>query len=114
MMHPEDVPIYRHSVERSLATGEAFDATYRLADGRGGWRWIEGRAMPTEVRDGKPVGWVFINRDFTAQRETEAALRRSLGELEASRGTRSEQDKLWRLAANAFSILARPRSRRTA
>ncbi len=106
LMHPDDVSGYRQAVEHSLATGEAFDASYRLADGCGDWRWIEGRAVPTEVRDGRAMGWIFINRDFTAQYETEAALRRSVQELEASRSAlRSEQDKLWQLAANSFSVL---------
>ncbi|HOW75616.1 MAG TPA: sigma 54-interacting transcriptional regulator [Candidatus Competibacteraceae bacterium] len=106
LMHPDDVSGYRQAVEHSLATGEAFDASYRLADGCGDWRWIEGRAVPTEVHDGRAMGWIFINRDFTAQYETEAALRRSVRELEASRSAlRSEQDKLWQLAANSFSVL---------
>ena len=106
LMHPDDVPGFQQTLARSLATGMAFDASYRLADGRSGWRWIEGRAVPTEAGDSQWVGWIFINRDFTAQYEAEAALRRSLQELEASRSAlRSEQDKLWRLAANAFSVL---------
>ena len=110
MMHPDDAPHYEEAVERSLATGEAFDSTYRLADGQGGWRWIEGRAVPAEVRDGKAVGWVFTNRDFTAQREAEAELRRSLRQLETSRSElRSEKDKFWRIAANAFSVLGEAR-----
>jgi len=106
MMHPEDVSAYTRAVEKSLATGEAFDTTCRLADGKGGWRWIEGRAVPVGIQEDKYVGWIFTNRDFTAQREAEAALRRSLQELEASRSElRSEKDKLWSLAANAFSVL---------
>ena len=110
LMHPDDAPGFQQAVEHSLATGEAFDTSYRLADSRGGWRWIEGRAVPTEVRDGQAVGWIFVNRDFTAQREAEAALRRSVQELEASRSAlRSEQDKLWRLAANTFSVLGEAR-----
>ena len=110
LMHPDDVSGYRQAVEHSLATGEAFDARYRLADGHGAWRWIEGRAVPTEVRDGQAVGWIFLNRDFTAQYETEAALRRSVQELEASRSElRSEKDKLWKLAANTFSVLGEAR-----
>ena len=93
-------------MERSLATGEPFDMNFRLADGHGGWRWIEGRAVSVEVRDGKHVGWVFTNRDFTPQREAEAALRQSLRDLEGSRSeVESGQDKLWKLAANAFSVL---------
>jgi transcriptional regulator with GAF, ATPase, and Fis domain len=106
MMHADDVPTFRQSVERSLATGQAFDTSYRLTDGQDGWRWIESRAIPTRVREGKHAEWVFISRDFTAQRQAEEQLRRSLDDLEASRlQLKSEQDKLWRLAANAFSVL---------
>jgi len=62
--------------------------------------------VSVEVRDGRHVGWVFTNRDFTAQQEAETALRQSLRELEASRSElKSEQDKLWKLAANTFPIL---------
>jgi DNA-binding NtrC family response regulator len=110
MLHPDDTPAYQAAIHRSLETGQPFNATYRLADGRGGWRWIEGQAVPVEVRAGRAVGWVFTNRDLTAQREAEAALRRSLEELDSSRvELRSEQDKLWRLAANTFSILGEAR-----
>ncbi len=65
MLHPDDRQAYQEAVERSRATGEPFDMNYRLADGHGGWRWIEGRAVSVEVQDGKPVGWVFTNRDIT-------------------------------------------------
>ena len=110
MLHPDDRQSYREAVERSQATGEPFDMNFRLPDGRGGWRWIEGRAVAVEVRDGQPVGWIFTNRDFTPQREAEAALRQSLRELETSRfEVKSGQDKLWKLAANAFSVLAEVR-----
>ncbi|MDS4069685.1 MAG: sigma 54-interacting transcriptional regulator, partial [Candidatus Competibacter sp.] len=106
LMHPDDAPGFQEVMARSLATGEVFDASYRLADGHGDWRWIEGRAVPTEVRDGQAMEWIFLNRDFTAQRTAEAALRRSVRELEASRfALQSEQDKLWKLAANTFSVL---------
>ena len=106
LMHPEDVPGFQQAVEHSLTTAATFDTRYRLADGRGGWRWIEGQATPTEFSVGRAIRWIFFNRDFTAQQQTETALRRSLQELEASRHELiSEKDKLWRLAANAFSIL---------
>jgi DNA-binding NtrC family response regulator/PAS domain-containing protein len=109
-VHPDDMPVYRVAVETSLATGKPFDVTCRFADGRGGWRWIEGRAVPVDFRDDKCVAWVFTNRDFTAQREAEARLRESLQELEASRSeVRSEKQKLWRVAANAFSVLGEAR-----
>lgn len=106
LIHPEDVHGFQQAVEHSLATGATLDTRYRLADGRGGWRRIEGQAVPTKFSDGRAVGWIFSNRDFTAQYEAEAALRHSLQALEASRHElQSEKDKLWRMAANTFSIL---------
>ncbi|MFO1423494.1 MAG: sigma 54-interacting transcriptional regulator [Candidatus Competibacteraceae bacterium] len=110
LMHPDDASGFQQVMARSLGMGEVFDARYRLANGCGGWRWIEGRAVPTEVRDGQWVGWIFLNRDFTAQYEAEAALRQSVRELEASRHElQSEKDKLWKLAANTFSVLGEGR-----
>jgi DNA-binding NtrC family response regulator len=106
-MHPDDLQPFQLAVARSLTSGDPFDMNYRLSDGHGGWRWIEGRAESVEVSDGSHVGWVFINRDSTAEHETEQILRHSICKLEASRfEQKSEKDKLWRLAANAFSLLA--------
>jgi transcriptional regulator with GAF, ATPase, and Fis domain len=110
LLHPDDAPVFQATLRRSLETGQPFNATYRLADGRGGWRWIEGQAVPVEMQAGRTASWVFTNRDLTVQREAEEALRHSLEELESSRvELRSEQDKLWHLAANAFSILGEAR-----
>lgn len=107
MMNHEDILPFRQVIESSLTTGEPFDMNFRWADGRGGWRWIEGRAVSVEVRTGSHVRWVFVNRDFTAQYETEQSLRQSLRNLDASRSElKSEQDKLWQLAMNAFAVLA--------
>ena len=77
MLHPDDRQPYQQAVERSQATGEPFDMNYRLADGHGGWRWIEGRAVLVEVQDGKPVGWVFTNRDITRHKQAQEGLQRS-------------------------------------
>jgi DNA-binding NtrC family response regulator len=105
MIHPVDRQPFRQAVSHSQATGEPFDMKYRLADGCGGWRFIEGQAVSVEVRDGSHFAWLFSMRDFSEQRETEDKLRQSLLKLENSRcELKSEQEKLWRLAANAFSV----------
>ena len=109
-LHPDDRASFQQAVERSLVTGEPFDMNYRLADGYGGWRWIEGRALSAEVRDGNHVAWVFTHRDFTAQRATQEALRESVNSLELSRAeSKSERKRLWRTAANAFTVLGEAR-----
>jgi transcriptional regulator with GAF, ATPase, and Fis domain len=81
LMHPDDAPGYQQAVVHSLATGAAFDARYRLADGRGGWRWLQARAISLAQREGRYVHWLHDTLDITEQRETEAALRQSLEEL---------------------------------
>ena len=82
LLHPDDAPGYQQAVARSLATGAAFDASYRLADGRGGWRWLRARAFSLEQREGRHVRWLHDTLDVTEQRETEEALRHSLDDLQ--------------------------------
>ena len=77
MMHADDRQSYQEAVEHSLTTGEPFDMNYRLADGHGGWRWIEGRAVSVEVLEGKHVGWVFTNRDISERKQAQEVLQRS-------------------------------------
>jgi DNA-binding NtrC family response regulator len=106
LMHEEDREAFQVALQQSLQNGQPFNLSYRLADGLGGWRWIEGRAVSVEERAGRHVGWFFVNRDFTRQRQTEAALHQALEDLAASRrALQSEHDKLWQLAANTFSLL---------
>jgi formate hydrogenlyase transcriptional activator len=82
MMHPEDVKSYVEKLEHSLASGAPFAVTYRLPDGRGGWRWLQARAFFVEERGGKPIRWLHDTRDVTEQKELEEALRKSLAELQ--------------------------------
>ncbi len=110
MMHPDDRERYRLSMQRSLATGEPYDITYRASDGRGGWRWIAGRAVPVSVSEGRYDEWLFASQDITSQKDVEETLSQSLTELVASRSElKAEQNKLWRLAANTFSLLGEAR-----
>jgi transcriptional regulator with GAF, ATPase, and Fis domain len=105
LMHPDDRERYRKRIQHAVATGEPYDITYRLSDGRGGWRWIAGRAVSVGIREGKYFDWIFTAHDFTAQQEAESTLSQSLKELVASRSElKNEHDKLWRLAANTFSL----------
>lgn len=105
LMHPEDRERYRKRIQHAVATGEPYDITYRLSDGRGGWRWISGRAVSVGCREGKYFDWIFTAHDFTAQQEVEATLSQSLKELVASRADyQSEHERLWKLAANTFSV----------
>ena len=55
VVHPDDIgPVTEASI-RSHATGEPFEAEYRLRDRGGAYRWHLGRAMPVRGDDGRVV-----------------------------------------------------------
>ncbi len=106
VLHPDDRGSFARAVERSRATGDPFSMDYRLADGRGGWRWVAGEAVSLRVLGGEHVAWVFTNRDLTPQRSAEGDLRESARRLEVSRSeSKLERERLWKVAANAFTLL---------
>ncbi len=110
LMHPDDHEHYIQTITHGLATGEPWNVIYRLSDSQGGWRWIAGKAVSVGVRDGKHTDWIFAAHDFTAQKDAEATLSQSLKDLNASRSElKAEQDKLWKMAANTFSLLGEAR-----
>lgn len=105
-LHPDDRKGFAQAVERSRHTGDPFSMNYRLADGRGGWRWIAGEAVSLGVVGRDHVRWVFTNRDLSPQHSAEEHLEESAQRLEASRSeSRAEKEKLWKVAANAFTLL---------
>ena len=66
----------------------------------------ESRGVPVRDEAGRILCWAGINLDISKRKQREAMLRQSLRDLEASRSeVKSEQDRLWKLAANAFSLL---------
>jgi transcriptional regulator with GAF, ATPase, and Fis domain len=81
MMHPDDLKSNQKRVERAVATGEPFRIVCRLADGCGGWRWLQARAFSLEERNGKHVRWVHDTLDITDQKATEESLRKSADEI---------------------------------
>lgn len=81
-MHPDDVESFRQNIERSLATGDPFRVVYRLSDGKGGWRWLKARACAVEQQAGRHVRWLHDTVDITEQKNTEAALRQTVDELQ--------------------------------
>lgn len=75
MLHPDDRERVIAENARSDATGEPFDAEFRVVRDDGEIVWLHSRA--TLVRDdrGKPLFWHGVAQDVSAQRRTEASLR---------------------------------------
>ena len=83
-VHPDD----RTKAENQWMAGIAdpsrpFDTEYRVTHRGGIVRWLQVKGKVTHDLHGRPVRMVGVTADVTTSRETEAALRRLSGELEA-------------------------------
>ncbi len=85
-LHPDDRLTALEAWERSVATGETFDAEGRLLRHDGEYRWHLSRAVPLRDEDGCITKWVGTSTDIHEFKRTETLLRES----EARLGTLAE------------------------
>lgn len=79
LIHPNDLPIYRISVERQLKGEVAFiEPEYRVRASNGEWRWLYARARTVvQSGSGTPLRIIGTLQDITARKHAEEALRLS-------------------------------------
>jgi PAS domain S-box-containing protein len=83
-VHPDDAASLEETMRRSLATGEAYAARYRLRRTDGVYRWVEGRGEPVRDENGKIVQWYAISIDIDDEmraQQAEEALRKASDKL---------------------------------
>ena len=76
IVHPEDRSRVKSEWQRSVATGEAFAAEYRIRHRSGDYRWILSQAAPSYDEEGRIERWFGTSTDIHAAKTTEAALTR--------------------------------------
>ncbi len=74
MVHPDDVPLVAFELE-TLPLDTYLDSEFRIVRPDGVVRWISAHSIARAGRDGRPVEMIGVNRDMTAQKDTETALR---------------------------------------
>jgi PAS domain S-box-containing protein len=75
MLHPDDREAVLAANARSEATGEPFDAEYRIVRDDGSVVWLHSRAALIRDDEGRPMFWHGVALDVTAQRAAEESLR---------------------------------------
>lgn len=73
-VHPDDFPSTREKWIRSLATGENYEAEFRLLRADGVYRWHLARASAGVDQSGKIFKWFGTNTDIDDQKAAEAKL----------------------------------------
>jgi PAS domain S-box-containing protein len=71
-IHPEDRERVRAENERVEATGEPFEAEYRMIARDGRVRWFADRAVLVLAADGRPAYWQGVMLDITDRKRAEA------------------------------------------
>ncbi len=74
IIHPDDVALTKSTWGDALASGNTFEAEFRLRRADGVWRWHIGRAVPIRGPDGAIQRWIGTNTDIEDQKTTADAL----------------------------------------
>jgi PAS domain S-box-containing protein len=70
-IHPDDVERISTAVTRAVATGEKYDQEYRVCRKDGTSRWVETRGECLYDEHGKPIRFVGVVVDITAQKQAQ-------------------------------------------
>lgn len=82
-VHPDDRESARQGWANALADGSVFEGELRVCHAEsGGWRWTAVRAAPLRDPDGGIRGWVVMNTDIQARRQTEEEQRKLMKEVD--------------------------------
>lgn len=76
-IHPEDRPQVTAGIERAIATGESYEAEYRVRDADGKQRWVMARGRVEYDVNGNAITCVGVLSDISDRKQAEETLRRS-------------------------------------
>jgi len=80
-LHPDDHEKTRQVWSTCLRTGNAGEASFRVRNAEGGYRWFLSRAEPLRASDGALLYWIGVNLDIDDAKRAEDALRKSEKDL---------------------------------
>jgi len=74
-IHPDDLPGVTASLDRSVSSGEPYEADYRIVQADGSVRWVTARGQAEHDSSGMPVRMQGVLVDITERKLLEEALR---------------------------------------
>src|SRR6202011_4949963 len=77
LLHPDDHEETRNVWSTCLRRGEAGEASFRVRNAQGSYRWFLSRAEPLRASDGTLLRWIGLNLDIEELKCAEQALRES-------------------------------------
>src|SRR5208337_3684473 len=89
-LHPEDVTRVHELFTRSIATGERFEAEYRVRRADGAFRWNLARVLALRDDSGRITKWFGSSMDNDDQKRAAEALREAKEAAEAANRAKDE------------------------
>lgn len=80
IVHPDDLPAAAAGWQQAVATGEPYQAEFRLRRADGAYCWHIARAMPILGEDGNIERWIGTNTDIDAQKRAAELLEARIAE----------------------------------
>jgi PAS domain S-box-containing protein len=81
-IHPDDQDRVTGLIEAALANGDRYEASYRVAQPSGTWRWVTARGLIERDAAGRPVRFPGVVIDVTEWKRVQADLNRVTEESE--------------------------------
>ena len=98
IVHPEDLAGALERWTASLASGDDYEAEFRLRRYDGEYRWHLARAVALRDRAGAILRWIGTNTDVDDQKNAEGLLERRLEQRTA------ERDRIWRVSQDMLGV----------
>jgi PAS domain S-box-containing protein len=71
IIHPDDQDVARNCWTECFATGSAGEASFRIRNGEGEYRWFIVRTEPLRASDGTLLCWIGISLDIEERKQAE-------------------------------------------
>jgi hypothetical protein len=81
IVHPEDLPRVRESLQRTRERGEPHEVEHRLRRSDGVYRWFKPRSLPIRNAEGNILRWYCLLTDIDDLKSAEASLRSTQEQL---------------------------------
>ena len=106
IVHPDDRMEAGQRWRKALATGETYEAEFRIRRTDGIYRWHIARALPIRSSNNGPSRWIGTNTDIEDQKVAVAALANLNANLEEQVALRTaDRDRVWRNSQDLLVIV---------
>jgi PAS domain S-box-containing protein len=106
MVHPDDRRDAAARWTSALASGQTYEAEFRLRRTDGAYRWHIARALPIRGTNGAIERWIGTNTDIEGERQALKSLEALNATLEQRVARQSaERDRLWQTSQDLLAVI---------